>query len=87
MPAFPFDFLIHFESGNVLFIYRKEIRATITWLSAGDLILCTLTTPGMKSLKSHYTCTLLLLLILVLNFASDSCNNTDTLLIVGFRYY
>ena len=41
---------------------------------------------GYKQVISHYTCRILLLLTLVLGFASDSCNNNDILLVVGYNY-
>ena len=41
---------------------------------------------GYKQVISHYTRRISLLLTLVLGFASDSCNNNDILLVVGYNY-
>ena len=41
---------------------------------------------GYKQVISHYTRRISLLLTLVLGFASDSFNNNDILLVVGYNY-
>ena len=41
---------------------------------------------GYKQVISHCTRRISLLLTLVLGFASDSCNNNDRLLVVGYNY-
>ena len=41
---------------------------------------------GWKSFKPHHICSIALLLALILASASDSCNNKDILLMVGFNY-
>ena len=41
---------------------------------------------GYKQVISHYTRRISLLLTLVLGFTSDSCNNNDMLLVVGYNY-
>ena len=41
---------------------------------------------GYKQVISHCTRRISLLLTLVLDFTSDSCNNNDILLIVGYNY-
>ena len=41
---------------------------------------------GYKQVISQYTRRISLLLTLVLGFASDSCNNNDILLVVGYNY-